>query len=79
MMMMRLPSNTRRCTPLECGRGEESCSIDIAQDFLSHSLFVRLILWSGRLKANEVHSELLDLPIQQERLGFRNAIVFVKM
>ena len=41
-----LSSNTRHCTPLECGREEESCSIDISQDLLSRSLFSRLIHWS---------------------------------
>ena len=33
-----LASNTRHCTPLECRRGAESCSIDIA------------LLWSAGIK-----------------------------
>jgi len=37
------------------------------------------LLWSGRLKAKQVRGELLDLSIQQERLGIRDAIAFVTM
>ena len=47
---MFLSSNTRHCTPLECRREEESCSIDISQDLLSHSLFVRLILLLSKIE-----------------------------
>ena len=54
-----LSSNTQHCTPLECRREEESCSIDIAQDPLSRSLFSRLILWSENQTTKEHFSRLV--------------------
>ena len=38
-------SNTPHCAPLERGNLDMSHSINIAQDLLSPSLFVQLILW----------------------------------
>ena len=40
-----LSSNTPHCAPLERGNLDMSHSINIAQDLLSPSLFVQLILW----------------------------------
>ena len=69
VQFIALPSNTRHCTgstialtirsfdPLECRRGEESCSIDISQDLLSRSLFSRLILWSETILRRSAYSK----------------------